>query len=120
MLDPHEPTLGACVTYGLAALTDNLPTFVNMGPRYFDVRDGHYLGPAYDAVNLRVDPKNPLTYAAPEIPIAAAEQAAQFDLVQRLDTLAAHDYPGDQALLARMKSYQLAYKMQTAVPETMN
>ncbi|MDB6168330.1 MAG: Sulfatase, partial [Verrucomicrobia bacterium] len=28
--------------------------------------------------------------------------------------------PGDQALLARIKSYQLAYKMQAAVPETMN
>ena len=71
MLDPHEPTLGAWVTYGLASMTDNLPTFVNMGPRFFDVRDGHYLGPAYDAVNLRVDPKNPLAFAAPEIPLDA-------------------------------------------------
>ena len=40
----------------------NLPSFVNMGPRFFDVRDGHYLGPAYDAVNLRVDPRNPLAF----------------------------------------------------------
>jgi hypothetical protein len=120
MLDPHEPTLGAWVTYGLAAMTDDLPTFVNMGPRFFDVRDGHYLGPAYDAVNLRVDPKNPLAFAAPEIPLAKAEQAAEFTLVDRLNRLTAEQYPGDQALLARIKSYQLAFKMQAAVPQVMN
>jgi hypothetical protein len=91
-----------------------------MGPRYFDVRDGHYLGPAYDAVTLRVDPKNPLTFASPEIAIGTKEQAAQFHLIHQLNTLSAGQYPGDGALLARMKSYQLAFNMQTAVPETMN
>jgi uncharacterized protein (DUF1501 family) len=120
MLEPRVPTLGAWVTYGLGSLTESLPAFVNMGPRFFDVRDGHYLGPAYDAVNLKVDPKNPLTFAAPEVPLSNAEQSAQFDLIQKLDQLAAQEYPGDQALLARMKSYQLAFKMQTSVPETMN
>ncbi len=120
MLEPRVPTLGAWVTYGLGAMSDELPAFVNMGPRYFDVRDGHYLGPAYDAVNLKVDPKNPLTFAAPEFSIGRQQQAAQFDLVHRLNQLAAEEYPGDKILLARMKSYQLAFKMQTAVPETMN
>ncbi len=120
MLDPHEPTLGAWVTYGLSSMTDNLPTFVNMGPRFFDVRDGHYLGPAFDAVNLRVDPRNPLAFAAPEIPLTRGEQAAEFALVNRLNRLTAQQYPGDQALLARIKSYQLAFNMQAAVPEAMN
>lgn len=120
MLDTHEPTLGAWVTYGLSSMTDNLPTFVNMGPRFFDVRDGHYLGPAFDAVNLRVDPKNPLAFASPEIPLDRAEQAGEFALVNRLNRLTAEKYPGDQALLARIKSYQLAFNMQSAVPETMN
>src|SRR5204862_4767162 len=36
-----------------------------------------------------------------------------------LNKLAAEAYPGDAALLARMKSYQLAFKMQAAVPETL-
>ena len=35
-----------------------------MGPRYFDRSDGHYLGPAYDAVKLKVDPENPLEFAS--------------------------------------------------------
>lgn len=120
MLEPRVPTLGAWVTYGLGSMTDNLPSFVNIGPRYFDTRDGHYLGPAYDAVNLKVDPKNPLLFAAPEFSISKPEQATQFQLIRQLNALAAEDYPGDRALLARMKSYQLAFNMQTAVPETMN
>lgn len=120
MLEPKEPTIGAWVTYGLASMTDEMPAFVNMGPRFFDIRDGHYLGPAFDAVNLRVDPKKPLLFGAPEVPLDQGEQAAQFDLVDRLDRLAAEEYPGDAALMARIKSYQLAFKMQAAVPETMD
>ena len=57
MLDPRVPTIGAWVNYGLGSLNDNLPQFISMGPRYFDRSDGHYLGPAYDAVKLKVDPK---------------------------------------------------------------
>jgi len=120
MLEPRVPTLGAWVTYGLGSMTENLPSFINMGPRYFDVRDGHYLGPAYDAVNLKVDPKNPLTFATPEFQIGKPEQTAQFALIHKLNTLNAEQYPGDKTLAARMRSYQLAFNMQTAVPETMN
>ncbi|MCB1225723.1 MAG: DUF1501 domain-containing protein [Verrucomicrobiales bacterium] len=120
MLEPRVPTLGAWVSYGLGSMTDNLPSFINMGPRFFDTRDGHYLGPAYDAVNLKVDPKNPLTFASPEIPVAHTDQAAQFRLIHELNGLAAEQYPGDATLAARIKSYQLAFNMQTAVPETMN
>ncbi len=59
MLDPRVPTIGAWITWGLGTLNENLPQFIAMGPRFFDRRDGHYLGPAYDSVELKVDPKNP-------------------------------------------------------------
>ncbi|MFA6546729.1 MAG: DUF1501 domain-containing protein [Limisphaerales bacterium] len=117
MLDVQEPTIGAWVNYGLGSLNENLPQFINMGPRFFDKRDGRYLGPAYDAVPLVIDPREPLAYARPEGDISAAEQRIQFDLVGRLNRLKAAQYPGDQALDARIKSYELAYRMQMAVPE---
>ncbi len=120
MLDPHEPTIGAWVTYGLGSLNDNLPQFINIGPRFFDKRDGHYLGPAYDAVNLKIDPKNPLNFAKPEGDINLDEQKATFDLTGRLNRLSAKKYPFDPTLEARIKSYELAYRMQSAVPETIN
>ncbi len=60
MLDGEFPTLGAWVHYGLGSLNDNLPQFVSMGNReYWNAKDGHYLGPAHDAVPLRVDPAQP-------------------------------------------------------------
>lgn len=117
MLDPRCPTIGAWVSYGLGTLNENLPQFIGMGPRFFDRSDGHYLGPAFDAVQLRVDPKNPLDYAKPEGHISAAEQRLTFSLVNRLNKLAAKQYPNDQALDARIKSYELAFRMQTAVPD---
>lgn len=117
MLDPRCPTIGAWVNYGLGTLNENLPQFIGMGPRFFDRSDGHYLGPAYDAVQLKVDPQNPLDYARPESEISNAEQRLAFSLVNRLNRLAARQYPDDQALDARIKSYELAFRMQTAVPD---
>ncbi len=118
MLDPKSPTIGAWVNYGLGTLNENLPQFISMGPRFFDTRDGHYLGPAYDAVKLKVDPANPLDYAKPEGQLSDEEQRLGFSLVNRLNRLTAARYPGDVALEARIKSYELAYRMQTAVPDT--
>jgi len=120
MLDPRVPTIGAWVNYGLGSLNQNLPQFINMGPRYFDVRDGHYLGPAYDSVPLKIDPKNPLPYARPELDLSTEEQKIEFALINRLNQLKTKDYPGDSTLRARIKSYELAYRMQTAVPNVIN
>ena len=120
MLDPRVPTIGAWVTWGLGTLNENLPQFIAMGPRFFDRRDGHYLGPAYDSVALKVDPKNPLDYARPEVPLSKAEQRLSFDLVNRLNHLTAKQYPNDAALDARIKSYELAFRMQTAVPRVID
>lgn len=120
MLEPRVPTIGAWATYGLGRMTDELPAFINMGPRHFDTKDGHYLGPAYDAVNLNVDPKNPLAYVKSEGGVGLAEQAQQFEMIGQLNRLALEAYPGDQTLMARMKSYELAYRMQRAVPETLD
>ncbi|PAY20874.1 sulfatase [Rhodopirellula sp. SM50] len=117
MLDPRVPTIGAWVNYGLGTLNENLPQFIGMGPRFFDKRDGHYLGPAYDSVALKVDPNNPLDYASPEGDVSAGQQRLGFDLVRRLNHLTAEQYPHDPELEARIKSYELAYRMQTAVPE---
>ncbi|HET6882892.1 MAG TPA: DUF1501 domain-containing protein [Pirellulales bacterium] len=117
MLDGFFPTIGAWINYGLGTLNENLPQFISMGPRYFDTRDGHYLGPAYDAVPLAVDPANPLPFAKPQLDLSPAEQELEFELIGRLDRAAAERFPDDDSLRARLKSYELAFRMQTAVPE---
>ncbi len=121
MLDGEHPTLGAWVHFGLGTLNDNLPQFVSIGNReYWNLKDGHYLGPSHDAVPLRIDPANPLDYGKPEGPISPAEQRIGFDLVAKLNRQKAVQYPGDAALDARIKSYELAFKMQKSLPEVLD
>jgi hypothetical protein len=117
MLDERVPTIGAWVTWGLGTLNQNLPQFISMGPRYFDTRDGHYLGPAYDAIPMKIDPTNPLPYARPEVDLSQSEQKLTFDLINRLNRISSNQYPTDESLRARMQSYELAYRMQTSVPD---
>ena len=116
MLDGLFPSIGAWVNYGLGTLNENLPQFISMGPRYFDKRDAHYLGPAFESVEMKIDPANPLAYARPEIALGDAEQRASFDLLGRLNRLRGIEYPDDATLQARIKSYELAFRMQTSIP----
>jgi hypothetical protein len=118
MLDGQFPNLGAWVHYGLGSLNDNLPQYISMGTReVWNKEDGHYLGPAHDAVPLRADPTNPLDYGRPELDVKDAEQRLGFALVEKLNRLRAIEYPEDSALAARIKAYELAFRMQQSLPE---
>ena len=120
-LDGAFPTLGAWVHYGLGSFNDNLPQFVSIGKReYWNARDGHYLGPQHDAVPLRVDAANPLDFAEPATALSGDYQSIGFDLVGRLNRARSVQYPGDASLEARIRAYELAYRMQMSVPEVMN
>jgi hypothetical protein len=122
-LDGMFPTIGSWVHYGLGTLNENLPQFVVMGNPVADCcggQDAHranYLGPEHDGVSLVADPANPLAYGRPTEGVYREEQQAEFELLERLDRLAAAEYPDDAKALARIKSYELAFRMQRAVPE---
>ncbi len=75
------------------------------------------LGPGHAGVQLNIDPKNPLPFAAPGPDVYHEEQRAQFELLNRLNRTAAVEYPEDGASRARIKAYELAYRMQSAVPD---
>jgi uncharacterized protein (DUF1501 family) len=80
----------------------------------------NYLGPEHNGVQLAIDPKNPLPFAAPGADVYREEQQEEFALLGRLNRLAALEYPDDPAALARIKSYELAFHMQSAVPGIVN
>ena len=119
--DSPSPTLGAWVHYGLGSLNDDLPQFISIGKReYWNNRDGRYLGPAHDAVPLRIDPKNPLDFGQPARSISRKSQAIGLNLTQHLNSLRGVEYPDDPALAARIASYELAFRMQQSIPEVIN
>lgn len=120
-----HPTLGSWACYGLGSLNENLPEYVVLGTPTGDccggawTHGGAYLGPAHAGVRLAVDPKRPLPYLGPAEEMSREEQAANFGLLGKLNRLAGIDYPDDRDLQARIKAYELAFQMQTSVPETL-
>jgi hypothetical protein len=124
-LEGHFPTIGSWVHYGLGSLHDELPQFVVLGTPLADCCGGmgghgsNYLGPEHAGVPLKVDPASPLPYALPERDTYLQEQRAELDLLGRLNQLTQVEYPDDAALRARVRSYELAFRMQMAVPEVL-
>jgi hypothetical protein len=123
-LDEVEPSLGSWVHYGLGSLNESLPQFVVVGgPTRPDTRDSigsHYLGPEHAGVTLALDPANPLPYGSRAADVLPQEQERQFSLVDRLNRLSAVEYPEDAAIRARIRSYELAFRMQMAVPKALD
>ena len=115
--DGAFPTLGAWVHYGLGSLNENLPQFISIGTReYWNKRDGQYLGPAHDAVPLRIDPDNPLDYSRAAVEMSSDAKGIGKGLLGKLNSLRAEQYPHDSAMEARIASYELAFRMQTSIP----
>jgi hypothetical protein len=126
LLDGREPCLGSWIHYGLGTLNRQLPQFVVLGRPPSDFGGGmashqaSYLGPEHDGVPVEVEPERAVPYP-PQGPGQFREaQQAEFELVSRLNRLAAVEYPTDGAMTARVKSYELAFRMQSAFPEIVN
>jgi hypothetical protein len=121
-----HPTIGSWVSYGLGTLNENLPEYVVLGSPTGDCCGGSwthgssYLGPEYAGVRLYVESKEPLPFVAPSSGMLPDEQADEFSLLGKLNTLAGIDYPDDPVLRARIKSYELAFGMQAEVPGTLD
>ncbi|WP_422923995.1 DUF1501 domain-containing protein [Singulisphaera sp. PoT] len=123
-LDEKQPVIGSWINYGLGTLNENLPQFVFLG-QYKDNRvkenfSADYLGPRFGGVELALDPKNPLPFGTRPRDLIAEEQRNEFEFVGELNRLAAVEYPDDETLRARIKSYELAFRMQGSVPEVLN
>ena len=123
-LDEKQPVIGSWIHYGLGTLNENLPRFVFLG-EYKDTRvkqnfNADYLGPEYAGVELSLDPNRPLPFGSPIAGVTPSEQRNQFSFIDRLNRLSAVEYPDDEQLRARIKAYELAYRMQTSVPDTLS
>ena len=75
--------------------------------------------PSTTAFSLPSIPRTRLPFASPGPEVYRDEQEREFALLGRLNRLSAVKYPDDPALRARIKSYELAFRMQMAVPEVM-
>jgi uncharacterized protein (DUF1501 family) len=120
-----HPCLGSWVSYGLGSESENLPAFVVMattgdvkgGPPVY----GHgFLPGTYQPTILR-NAGSPVLYLDPPAEAPASGQREVLDLVQWLNEehRTARGPDGDD-LSARIASYELAFRMQSAVPEAVD
>ena len=126
---PGFPGAGSWVSYGLGSLNDNLPTFV--------VLPDHRGFPSngvknWDSAFLPAQHSGTLVYPDAEAPIAdlhphragayvtPAGEADAHRLLAELNRGHAATREGDQRLDARIRSYELAARMQLAAPEALD
>ena len=118
-----RPSYGSWLTYGLGSENQNLPGFVVLCPGYpvSDVSNwrssflpGAYQGTHIDTRNTDVA-KLIDNVRNPSLPSAA--QRRQLDLLQRMNRLHQEQRVDEADLEARIQSFELAYRMQTAATD---
>lgn len=121
------PTVGSWVSYGLGTANRNLPEFVVLGNPSADccgaawTHGASYLGPKHAGVRLNVDKADPLSFVrSADGEQSSEQQRRNFGLLGKLNRLSGIEYPEDEQLQARIRSYELAFEMQTSVPSLMN
>lgn len=126
---PGFPGAGCWVSYGLGSLNENLPTFVVL-PDHRGLASNGVKN--WDAAFLPSQHSGTVIYPGSETPIAdlyphksadfvtrASESASQ-RLLEKLNRAHAETRPGDERLDARIRSYELAARMQLAAPEALD
>lgn len=121
---PGLPALGAWMTYGLGSQNQSLPSYVvlhDTRPRGDDqIWSAGFLPKTYQALALDARRKEAIDNLARDARHTDAQQRAQLDLIRQLNQEHASTRPTQADLAARINSYELAYRMQMAAPETMD
>jgi hypothetical protein len=125
---PGFPGMGAWISYGLGSLNENLPTFVVLP----DLRglpsngqknwDSAFLPGQHPGTVVRVGAENPIEdlFAGQNNFITPSAEAARVKMLSRLNRMHASERPDDSRLDARIRSYELAARMQLAAPEALD
>lgn len=119
-----RPSLGSWVTYGLGAANRNLPTFVTLlddrepvgGPKNWT---SGFLPASYQGTQFRQG-ETPILHLKPPSGISSEQQRNKLDLLKALNERFDADKADDTELDARVRSYELAYKMQASAPEAVD
>ena len=119
-----DPGIGAWVNYGLGSENQNLPGFVVL-PRSSYPQGGAanwsngFLPAQFQGTPLRPD-GSPILDLNPPPGITRERQRSNLDLLASLNNKHLEQRPGRSDLAARMASYELAYRMQTEVPDVID
>ncbi|NQV25523.1 MAG: DUF1501 domain-containing protein [Rhodopirellula sp.] len=120
-----RPSLGSWVTYGLGTENQNLPAFVVMqdgrgsivnGPRNWSAG---FMPATFQGIHLS-EGSQPIPNLNTPQGIGPGIQKGKLSLLNSLNQAFADGYPQQTELEARIRSYELAFRMQAAAPEAVD
>ena len=126
---PGFPGMGSWVSYGLGSMNENLPAFVVLpdhrgfasnGPKNWD---SAFLPGQHAGTMIYPGQENPITDLFPNKTngfVSSKSEAAAHQILARINQGHASRRAGDARLDARIRSYELAARMQLAAPEAMD
>ena len=122
---PGRPSFGAWLSYGLGSENDNLPAFVVMisqgsgnktdQPIFSRLWGSGFLPSEHQGVRFRAG-ANPILYLSNPDGIDGETRREMLDGLGELNALAAQSI-GDPEINTRIAQYEMAFRMQTSVPE---
>lgn len=117
-----RPSMGAWVGYGLGSVCENLPGFIVLNgglipPGGLDNFNSGFLPASYQASIFKPGGKPVANISPGDRPEL---QQRKLRLLRRLDRRALRNTGGDEAVESAIANYELAARMQTAVPELMD
>ena len=125
---PGRPSLGAWVSYGLGSENRNMPAFVvllsqsntpnNDQPLFSRLWGSGFLPSTHQGVKFRSS-GDPVLYLSDPAGIDRSTRRHMLDAISKLDKMRSDAY-GDPEIETRISQYEMAYRMQTSVPELMD
>lgn len=120
-----RPSLGAWLNYGLGSENEDLPAFIVLvsagqggQPLYARLWGNGFLDSKYQGVQFRGG-SDPVLYLSNPKGIPASRRRAQLDAINSLNQ---HQYQRelDPEIESRIAQYEMAFRMQTSVPDAAN
>ena len=119
-----DPGIGSWVTYGLGSENEDLPGFIVLPERAYPQGGAAnwgngYLPTSFQGTPLR--PKgSPILDIHPPAGITRSHQRKNLDFLNQINQIHADRHPRNSELKTRMQNYELAFRMQSQVPDVVN
>jgi hypothetical protein len=120
-----RPSMGSWVSYGLGSASENLPAFVVLISKdrveqglYARLWGNGFLSSMHQGVQFRSS-KEPVLYLANPDGVSRDARRKMLDRLAELHALQQEE-TGDPEIATRIAQYEMAYRMQTSVPEVMD
>jgi hypothetical protein len=123
---PGFPSAGSWVSHALGSESDNLPSFVVLPDHRGLASNGAknwasaFLPAQHQGTVIRPGSAQPIADLQPPASVTAAADRAGLDVLARLNTAHALERAGDDRLLARLRSYELAAAMQLSATDALD